>query len=323
MALSFILFTSKVFHGIVKERLPEIRLNILEEILLVTLAMTHLAKDLAVTADKTLDGVVRAVRVVRRLHGRLTGKWVGVLEGHLTGIEQLGGKLLADHELTLAVAHWDSELIADVKARKPRGIGGGHPRGDHAGDMAVNVVAEEGRRVLGDLTQTAVREKAGLHEGLEAVADAEDEAATVEKVMDGLRDLGIVQNIGDKLAASIRLVTGREAAAEGEDLALGYVLFHPLDGVEDGLLCEVTEDTETGLGTCLAEGLGRVVVAVRARENWQVHKRMLDAWALVLKIYLLGLEWLNPLGSARKEFLEVRLAFDRINGGEGGLVRVH
>jgi len=74
--------------------------------------------------------------------------------------------------------------------------------------MAVDVVAEEGRAVLGHLAEASVWKESGLDESLESVADAEDKAATVDKSVDGISYLLVVENVGDELTASVRLVTG-------------------------------------------------------------------------------------------------------------------
>lgn len=53
------LFTSKICHRIMEQwLLAGIVINILEEILLETLGMSHLSKDLSVTADDTFDRII-------------------------------------------------------------------------------------------------------------------------------------------------------------------------------------------------------------------------------------------------------------------------
>ena len=54
-----ILFTSEICHCIVEQRLlTSVIVNILEEILLVALGMSHLAENLTVAADDSLDGII-------------------------------------------------------------------------------------------------------------------------------------------------------------------------------------------------------------------------------------------------------------------------
>jgi hypothetical protein len=53
------LFATKIFHGIVEERLLKTLIHdVLEEVALETLCMTHLSKDLAIAAYDTLDGII-------------------------------------------------------------------------------------------------------------------------------------------------------------------------------------------------------------------------------------------------------------------------
>ena len=54
----------KIFYCVVENRLTAVTVNILEKILLETLAMSHFAEDESVGAHDTLDVVMRAVRVV-------------------------------------------------------------------------------------------------------------------------------------------------------------------------------------------------------------------------------------------------------------------
>ena len=107
------------------------------------------------------------------------------MEGHLTVEEQLAGELLADHELALAVADRNSVEVADFHTGKPRRVGGGYPCGYHLGDVTVDVVAEEGRGLLGDKAEPAVRQQSALDQSLETVADAKDESAPVNQPVDG------------------------------------------------------------------------------------------------------------------------------------------
>ena len=63
--------------------------DVLEEVLLITLSMAHLTEDLAVTADDSLDRIVRTVRVIWRLHGHLFLKRIHILERNLTICKEL------------------------------------------------------------------------------------------------------------------------------------------------------------------------------------------------------------------------------------------
>jgi len=46
----------------------------------------------------------------------------------------------------------------------------------------------------------SIRKETGFDEPLEAVADAENETASVQKIMDGILDEGVSKDIGDIFA---------------------------------------------------------------------------------------------------------------------------
>ena len=70
--------------------------------------------------------------------------------------------------------------------------------------MSVDIVSEQCRRILGHAAEMSVREKSRLDEGLESVADSEDETAACDESLDSSRNLLIVKDIGNELAASVR-----------------------------------------------------------------------------------------------------------------------
>ena len=136
-------------------------------------------------------------------------------------------------------------------------------------------VAEERRGIRRHAAQLPVREQAALDQRLETVADAEDKAAAGQQVRDGSAHLGVVDDVCNELAASVRFVTGREAAAERQDLAFGNLLRQGVDGTEDILRGEVPEHERPDLGAGLPEGLGGIVVTVGTREHRQADHGML------------------------------------------------
>jgi hypothetical protein len=77
----------------------------------------------------------------------------------------------------------------------------------------------DGRSV--GLTDFPVGDEAGFDEGLEAVADAEDEAvAVLEQVHDGIGHARAADDGGDEFGGAVGFVAGAEAAGEHEDLGL-------------------------------------------------------------------------------------------------------
>ena len=84
---------AEVAHRILEEWLLEVSLDIFEQTIFVALAVPHFAKDFSILGYDALDCIVRAVRIVRRLHRDLIGERVYVLEGHLAVGEQLAGTI--------------------------------------------------------------------------------------------------------------------------------------------------------------------------------------------------------------------------------------
>ena len=245
------------------------------------------------------------------------------MESDLAVLEEFFGQFLAHHELTLAVAHRDGELLAHHQAGQPRGIGGAHTRGNHLGDVAVDVVAEEGGRCFGHLAQAAVRQQAGFHEGLETVADAQDEAAAIQQGVYLFGNLGIVEHVGNELAAAIGFVTGRETARQRQDVALFQGFGHFIDRPEDVFLRQVAEHAETHLGALLPEGFRGIVIAVGSRENGDIDHRRFHFLAGIFQIGLASLERLLALHSFREDAFEIGLAAIGIDLRPTGQVGVH
>ena len=132
--------------------------------------MTHLSEYLPVAADDALDGIVRSVRIVRRLHRRLVRQRINVLERHLTVGEQLPGQLLAHNKLALTVAHRNSIFIPDRHPLEPRRVRGCHTGRHHLRDVPIDVIAEQSRGVFGHLPELTVRQQTRLHKCLETIA---------------------------------------------------------------------------------------------------------------------------------------------------------
>ena len=147
--------------------------------------------------------------------------------------------------------------------------------------MTVDVVAEERRRLFGHQAQPSVGQQTRLDQRLETVADTQNQTAPVEQTMYFLRNILVVQHIGNEFTAAVRLVARREAAAEHEDMARSDRLLHPADRIENSLRRQVAEHLAAHFGTRPAEGLRGVVVAVAAREYGDENHRTLDRLARI------------------------------------------
>ena len=286
---------------------------VLEEILLITFSMAHLSENLAVAADDTLDGVVRSVRIVWRLHCRLLIQRIHILERDLAVSEQFLGKLLVHNELALTVADSDSVEITYGEVLEPWRVGCTDAGSDHLRDMTVDVVAEECRAVLCHLTETAVWKESRLHESLESVTDTKDETTTVNESMDCICYILVIKHIGNELSASVRLVSGRESSAEHKDMTLVDILLHFRNRPEDVIFGKVAEHAHPHLSTGIAPSLGRIVVAVRSREDREISYRSLYRFSLVFEFRLLCLVWLHALKTGRNQLLVISFRRVRIN----------
>ena len=145
--------------------------------------------------------------------------------------------------------------VTDGEVLEPWRIRGSDTSSHHLRDVAVDVVAEKRRAVLCHLAEAAVRKEARLHEGLESVADTEDKAAAINESMDSLCYIPVVQDIGNELAASVRLISCRESAAEHEDMTLVDILLHFSDRPEDVIFRQIAEHAHahfrSGIAPCL------------------------------------------------------------------------
>ena len=100
-----------------------------------------------------------------------------------------------------------------------------HPGAGVARDVPADGVVDECRGVGAGFADFAIGHQAGFDEGLEAVADAEDEAVAVdEQVHDGVRHARAADDGCDKLGGAVRFVAGAESAGEHQDLRVADLL---------------------------------------------------------------------------------------------------
>ena len=125
--------------------------------------------------------------------------------------------------------------------------------------------------------------------------------------MDCISDILVIKNVRNELTATVRLVTCRESTTEHKDMTLIDILLHFCDRAENIVLCKVAEHTHTDLSTGSSPSLGRIVIAVCTREYREICDRFLHWLALIFKIRLLSLEWLDTLKTGRSDCLIVSL----------------
>ena len=157
---------------------------------------------------------------------------------------------------------------SDFLIREPRGGIVGDACLDVLRDVTRNVVVNEcrGFHICGD--DFAVSGKSGFDQGLEAVANAENESVAVfEEIGNRIGDAGIAQDGCNEFRRTIGFVTGGEAAWDEKDLCGFDLSCKRVDGFLDVFGGEVAENLDVGLCTCALESAGRVVFRVGAREG--------------------------------------------------------
>ena len=126
---------SEVSDCVFEDRLPAVAGDVLEQMVLIALAVAHLAQDVSVGAHDTLDIVMGTIGIVH------------IAEGHLTLRKEFLRQFRRHDELALAVAEGDAVAFALGETGKPGGIHRGDFGRGHQGDVAVDVVAEECRGI--------------------------------------------------------------------------------------------------------------------------------------------------------------------------------
>ena len=140
--------------------------------------------------------------------------------------------------------------------------------------MTADVVEGEGGAVGIHRTDVAEGHQAQLHQGLEAVADAEHEAvARLQKVAHRLGHFGRAEKRRDELRGAVGLVAAGEAAGNHDDLRCADEARQLGSGFSHGLGRQVVHHVYGGHGTRPLEGGGGVVLAVVAGEHWDDHAR--------------------------------------------------
>ena len=140
--------------------------------------------------------------------------------------------------------------------------------------MTADVVEGEGGAVGIHRTDVAEGHQAQLHQGLEAVADAEHEAvARLQKVAHRLGHFGRAEKRRDELRGAVGLVAAGEAAGNHDDLRCADEARQLGGGLGHGLGRQIVHHVHGGHGTGPLEGGSGVVLAVVAGEHRNDHAR--------------------------------------------------
>ena len=160
--------------------------------------MSHLAQHPAVRGGDALDGPHRPVGIEGGVH-RGRALQVHVLGGDLTVVRQLAQDALRRDEPALAVGDGHAVDLAGGGLHQPGGETAAHPRPHNGRLMPPNGVVGQGGAVPVRVPDFPEGDQPQLHQGLEAVADAQHQAVPVlQQVVDGVRQSGIAQEGDDK-----------------------------------------------------------------------------------------------------------------------------
>ena len=172
----------KVLHASFEERLVFGAGDVLGNVGATAFGVAHLAEDAAAGAGDAFDGEGALVGVEGFSHGGSAIE-LSVLGGDLAvGDEGVEGFLIGE-EAAFAVGDGNGVEVANLTLRKPRGVGVGDAGSDVGGDVTCDGVVGESH---------ILAEESGFDEGLEAIADTEDEAlATLVEVRNRICDLRI------------------------------------------------------------------------------------------------------------------------------------
>ena len=140
--------------------------------------MGHFSEHASAGAGNPLDRGERTIRVDGDVHGRVT-VCIAVLRGDLALVRELSDEGGGCVELPFAMGNGDAVDVADRAFGKPRGEIADHAGASVAGNVAADLVMNERRGICAGIANFAVRHEARFHEGLKAVADAENETVAI------------------------------------------------------------------------------------------------------------------------------------------------
>ena len=290
--------------------------------------MCHAPVDASVGARDALDGVDRAIRIVRLIERRLA-LLVHVLRGDLSAYAQCRHRAPIRIEPPLAVRYCQRMRIADIHAREPRREIRCNAHAHGLRDMPPDVVVRQGRRILIEIRDLAVGQKAELQECLETVAYPEDQTVViVQEAMHCLGNLRCTEHRRDELARPIRLVTAAEPARQHEDLRALDRLRHRRHRLLDRLRREVAHDHDLRLRADALPRTCRVVLAVRPREHGDADARFcnLEPAALMLPLRIgckgRAIDLTMRMRHRRREDLFQRLGVRRLDIGKHNGVEI-
>jgi len=140
--------------------------------------VTHFTENFTAWAGDAFDREYRAIRVVFYFHGWVSIE-VGVLRSDLSVCSECSNIFFAGDKFAFTVRKWNVVEVTYLGICEPWRHGGCDTRGGVACDMSADVIEGKSWLTSGWLTDFALGDEASFDEGLEAVANTENESVAV------------------------------------------------------------------------------------------------------------------------------------------------
>ena len=197
--------------------------------------MGHFTKASAIRRSNSFNGTIRTVNIPLFIHGYIS-PGICILCSHLSVFKKLCEPFLRRYKSSLSVRCRRYIGFAKLCHRKPWRLVGYHFCIDHFGDMSVNGIKGQCRRVLFLSHDLPIWHKAKLNQCLEPVADSKCKSVSFcEQLVDCLCHLCVAECGCKEFCRSFRLITGGESTREHDDLCLVDCLGKFIYGLTDVL----------------------------------------------------------------------------------------
>ena len=178
----------------------------------------------------------------------------------------------AGHQPAFAVGYGDGMHVACPDLAQPGRQIGNDSGLHHPGHVPANPVECQSRAVGGQWPDLPIRQQAQFDQGLEAVADSQDQSvALLQQPGNRVRQRRIVEQRRNELARSLRFVPGAETAREHQYLRL---IDRPDNGPDrflDILGRQIPDDERLDAATRFFKGQRRIILAVGTGKNRNKH----------------------------------------------------
>ncbi len=139
--------------------------------------MGHLSKHPSVGRRDSLNCRIGAVHIPFLIHGNLSLP-VSILGSNLSVLKETVNPFLRRHESSLAMGNRRYVGLSNLRALQPWGLIGNHFRIHHSGNMAVDGIKCQGRRILFLSGNISAGNQPHLKQCLETVADTKGQSVS-------------------------------------------------------------------------------------------------------------------------------------------------